>query len=535
MCVLCIFEASAQQFVPIGHEQNQVLDAWIQTTPNEVHTSVKPYVTRNINTDSLLYQHRTFNGARPSWLARKMRYDNLIGVHKPGFVVVVNPLMDFMYGSDLNEKADYYTNTRGIQLKGRIGSQLEFYTDYYENQARFPDYLNDFIQQYKVIPGQGMARAFEGSARDYAHASGGVSYTPSQYFNFAFGHGKQFIGDGYRSLLLSDNAFMYPYLRITTNVWKLQYTCLWVQYQDLQAPKTYVTGNAKKNAAYHVLSSRIGNWAEWSLFDAVVWQARDTAYYRGFELNYMNPIIFYHPVNFSLGSPDNAIIGSNLKLKPFKKVQLYGQLVIDDMDIARTKKGKGFILNKIGWQAGYKWFDFLYLPGLYAQTEYNRVRPYTYSHRTQSQSYTHYNQALAHPLGANFSEWVNFLTYRYKDITLSLQYNYAIYGEDSVDPLTGVRTNWGKDLFQTEYDAERGYPSNGTKPGDGFGNVVGQGIETTLHYFDAHLNYMLNPRYNLHIGAGFSSRVLHSALNHSTTQWWYLSLSTTLFNRYYDF
>ena len=39
----------------------------------------------------------------------------------------------------------------------------------------------------------------------------------------------------------------------------------------------------------------------------------------------------------------------------------------------------------------------------YLQIEYNRVRPHTYSHFSSSH-YSHFNHALAHPLGSNFKE-----------------------------------------------------------------------------------------------------------------------------------
>ncbi|HEY0058701.1 MAG TPA: hypothetical protein VGB56_06170, partial [Flavisolibacter sp.] len=39
-------------------------------------------------------------------------------------------------------------------------------------------------------------------------------------------------------------------------------------------------------------------------------------------------------------------------------------------------------------------------------------RPFTYSHRDSVANYTHYNQPLAHPLGANFNEWIALARYQ---------------------------------------------------------------------------------------------------------------------------
>ena len=61
-----------------------------------------------------------------------------------------------------------------------------------------------------IIPGRGIAKDFKSDAYDYPVAEAYLSYTPSKYFNFQFGNGKNFIGDGYRSLFLSDVASPYP-------------------------------------------------------------------------------------------------------------------------------------------------------------------------------------------------------------------------------------------------------------------------------------------------------------------------------------
>jgi hypothetical protein len=44
--------------------------------------------------------------------------------------------------------------------------------------------------------------------------------------------------------------------------------------------------------------------------------------------------------------------------------------------------------------------------------ETNLVRPFTYSHGDSIANYTHYNQPLAHPLGANFHELIGIARYQ---------------------------------------------------------------------------------------------------------------------------
>jgi hypothetical protein len=183
------------------------------------------------------------------------------------------------------------------------------------------------------------------------------------------------------------------------------------------------------------------------LFESIVWQGGDTTgARRGFDVNYLNPVIFYRPVEFSRGSPDNVIIGMNLKAIILKKYMLYGQLLLDEFSLTEVRAGNGWWANKQGFQLGWKFFDFLGIRNFCWQNELNVVRPYTYGHFTAEQSYTHYAQPLAHPLGANFIENVQFLRYRYKRWGIEAKFLYSIYGADTLSA-AGVMSNVGQNLF----------------------------------------------------------------------------------------
>ena len=119
----------------------------------------------------------------------------------------------------------------------------------------------------------------------------------------------------------------------------------------------------------------------------------------GFDINYLNPVIFLRPVEFSINSPDNILIGLNFRYNLTSKSNLYSQIVLDEFTINEMRENNGYWANKYGYQLGYKCFDFLNLPNLTFHIERNYVRPYTYSHWNES-NYGHYNEELAHPLGS---------------------------------------------------------------------------------------------------------------------------------------
>jgi len=517
----------AQQLnYPLYNPYFNKLEKELYSPENNFHTAVKPWLQTEINNiisiDSLQHTYAIeskFSSKFNKWAWNKIFNEHFIKIEKEGFNFTVDPVFNFELGKDLeNNNGKKYVNTRGFLVEGSIGRDFSFSTTFYENQATFVDYLDNTIRKGWVVPGQGGVKSFGDKGFDFAWASAYISYTPSRYFNIQFGHGKNFIGDGYRSLLLSDNAFNYPYLKITTNVWKLKYVNLYAEFQDLKNPHSYNLGFRKKYGTFHYLSYAVNKRLNIGLFESIIWQAQDSTGFRGFDINYLNPVIFYRPVEFSLGSPDNALLGLNISYKLGKNYTLYGQLMLDEFKFNEIRSGKGWWGNKQSFQLGVKSFDLFNLNNLYVQTEFNFVRPYMYSHSSSLQNYGHYNQSLAHPTGANFWESVSIVKYNYKRLFAEYKLNYILYGADSAN------VNYGKDIFQS-YE---------THPNE-YGNFVGQGIKTTVIYNDFRISYLLNPRTNFNLTLGVTNRMESSKIADKNSTYIYFGIRTSLHNFYYDF
>ena len=185
----------------------------------------------------------------------------------------------------------------------------------------------------------------------------------------------------------------------------------------------------KKHATIHYLNIAIKKNIHLGVFESIIWQSKSEEVYKGYELAYLNPVIFYRPVEFSQhSSKGNALMGANLNLL-FKSVTVYGQFLLDDLNISRQKDGdenyqEGFFQNKYGYQLGLKGK----IGGVKYLLEYNQVQPYTYGHRTILQNYSHMNQPLAHPLGANFSELLLMATYSINRFVFDIKMMSAKYG-----------------------------------------------------------------------------------------------------------
>jgi hypothetical protein len=509
--------ASFSQEIPLEQTFTDRIQGYLVHENKTAHTTFKPFLREQFQTtvlDSLLYPSR--KGAFSKTLAgRKVFNENLLVIDTGGFSVTIDPVFNFSLGRD---ETTTWINTRGIFVSGKIGNDVCFGTDIYETQAVFPEYIAGWVNETGVAPGQGPVKDFKKEGFDFTNVSGYISYTPSRYFNFRLGHGKNFIGDGYRSLLLSDNAFNYPYLRITTTAWKIQYTNLYVQLMDRQEPWSTTLGFNRKYATFHFLSADVTRRLNVSLFEGVIWEAADSTGSRGFEIQYLNPVIFYRPVEYSMGSPDNALMGLNIKYRLGKTLLAYGQVMLDDFKLEHVQNQDGWWANKQGFQLGLSGYNILKINHLNFRTEYNYVRPYTYSHWNSLQCYGQYNQPLAHPYGANFSEFIVQLNYFCHFWYFSYQHIYAIYGLDIHD------VNYGKNIFLS-------YSSH---PYD-FDNRVGQGLKTTLIRNDFLVAWLINPHTNMRLEAGISLRTEsnHQWKKDDTILW--VGLRTSLKNVYYDF
>tara|TARA_B100000242_G_scaffold292860_1_gene269306 strand:- start:1401 stop:3029 length:1629 start_codon:yes stop_codon:yes gene_type:complete len=517
--------------------ENNDINKYLYSEESNMHTSFKPILKSSFsfNIDSFLLSNDNYSNKNK--YLNKLFSNHLFVLSGDDYNVSVSPIVSFSKGIETEENKSTFVNTRGYFVQGMLGKKISFSTSFCENQAIFPNYLHSYIKSNNVVPGQGYARDFKGTGFDYAMSSGHVSYKPNKMFLLQFGHGKHFIGDGYRSLLLSDNSFNYPFLKIQTNFSKIQYTNLYCELMDINYFKTNLVDNIdqmgypKKYISSHYLSYNFTNKFNISLFESVVWRMNHAPGVRGFDVSYLNPIAMLRPIEFSLNSPDNVLIGLNSKYI-INRSYLYGQLIIDEFSLNDLREDNGFWGNKIGYQYGYKIFDAFGIERLNLQAEYNYVRPYTYAHHNPQQNYAHYNQPLAHPLGANFSEFLFLLNYKYQRFELSGKIIFSKYGGKILnDP-----TSYGNDLYFStgNYAEQEGLVAMGTGRPSDFDIQMYQGNLTTIEYKSLDISYIINPLTNLKLNFGLILRELNNDDGFLNTKYYNISLMSDLFNHYYD-
>jgi len=402
------------------------------------------------------------------------------------FFLKIDPILHLQIGDNRHDQNIIFQNTRGVRLGGLIDKKVAFSIQILENQQRFLNFQEREITRLNAIPGQGFFKRYRSGVIDglrgwdFLNTQAYVGLPISKSISLRLGHGRHFIGDGIRSLLLSDYANNYFYLQLNTKVWIFHFQNIFAELSPISSRDQ--PGNTllpKKYMAAHYLTLDISDRFSIGLFESVVFSREG-----GFELQYLNPLIFYRSVEQILDSPDNVLIGLTTKWIPKNNYQLYAQLLIDELRTDQAFSGRGWWGNKVAVQLGFKNFNVLNVPNLDLQIEYNSARPYTYAHRDEDltvrplASYSHFNQALAHPLGANFKEILFSLKYRFSfPIDVEATYMSAKIGDEEEDFI-------GRDIL-LNYES---------RPND-FDNFTGQGISNDISMLRFRASWEFFPQY----------------------------------------
>lgn len=428
----------------------------------------------------------SFRVRKPIWNTFFKTPAHLYETYAKDFTLILDPVLNLQVGNSSKVDAPLFVNTRGFSLRGNIGRKLGFYTYITENQERDPLFVQKYVNTHRGVPNAGYYKNFKTDGYDYFDARGGIDFAASKYFNFRFGYDKLFIGNGYRSLLLSDFSNNFLYLQMDVQLRKFSYKTV---IAELIAPFNPIpnrdTIRYKNYMALHHLSVQVAKWLNVGVYENVLYNGRN-----GIELSYFNPIIFYRSIEMQLGSGQSkATVGIDLKSNLFRRLQLYSQLAIGEFVFSDIMHyGRGSWLNKQALQLGAKYIDALGVKNLDVQGEINLIRPYMYTHKDSSTAFVHYNKELAHPLGANFREYILLLKYQpVPRLYFSGKLMYYKKGLDSA----GV--NMGGDIF-------RSYES---RPRD-YGFFIGTGIpaKCMLTSFSASFELLQN----LYIDANITNR-----------------------------
>lgn len=451
---------------------------------------------------------------------------NLLEVNTKDFFLAVNPVLQISMGKESDNDENIFLNSRGITIRGRIADKIGFTSTLTDNQERGPGFFQSWIGSHSAVPGVGFYKGFKKTAVDYFDVRGYVTFSATKFIDIQFGHDKNFIGNGYRSLFLSDWGNSYLFLKLNTRIWKLNYQNIFMELMPVFDRSAGDRVLDKKYQVMHHLSYNISKSVTVGLFEAVTFGRKNH-----FDFQYLNPIIFLRPVESGNGSGDKAKVGLDLKANIANRLQFYSQLLIDEFVLNKLKNDKNNYVNKYGYQLGVKYIDAFGIPNLDLQGEINRIRPFTYSHYDSVSNYTHYNQPMAHPLGANLQEFIGIV--KYQPAKKWYVYARAIYYYQGLD---SAGYNFGGNPFRLYNEGKPLLNPNDPLSGQRqTGFAVGGGMKATCLNALLQLSYELKE--NLYIDLSLQHRTYKVPLQNTNT-------SNTLFSagirlnmakRMYDF
>lgn len=394
---------------------------------NEVHENLFPANESQVKLDSLIQDPTIFYSSFTGWFFQKHWIQGEINNAK----VYVSPLVDLSYVQDITRKDKMmYRNTRGGFIKGSIGDKFTFLFSFAENQARFLDYQDTYFgiageryvkkggysRQNAVIPTGSRTKPYKTDAFDYAYSIGMVNFQVNKHLRFELGNQPNFVGVGYRSLLLSDHSINAFGLRTIYKINdKFSYQWLIKNHKNLyrkplkkyvESPfenkmysAVYFTYKPVKSLAISLFSAANALRADSMIRHKVQWQSLMPLPVINTDIAINNKIM-------------NGIMGLNLEWS-FRNYRIYGQLAFD-------KIGKKM---EMAGQFGMYYFDAFTIKNWMIQLEGNYVPNGFYTDDRSKLSYTHAQLPLAHPVGHNFAEIIFRTQYEWKRIYANITFN----------------------------------------------------------------------------------------------------------------
>lgn len=537
VALFCALISKAQQLnIPLNHTMNIGWERVIADSDSlSFHSGFKPLIENSIIDygkfqeyhKTQLKKHFAWFFKDSNWLKRKFKWENLFEKKGEDFYFDVNPLFYLEYGRDLanDNSMKFFKNGRGVIVNGHLTEKVSFSTSFMENQMYLPTYLRNYSDaissQYfngavlrpesPIVPGQGRVKRYGTLNRqyDFAYAQGYVSYSPTSTMNFQFGNGKLFVGDGYRSVLLSDNSFSFPHLRFTGSFLngRMQYTVVHAALQNMIRMREFSSPEGlfeKKAASFMYLSFQVNKKLQLGLFEGAMHRRHsDDQKLLPVDVFNLQPLIGLNLIRRGfLNENGNVLLGANFKYKPFRKSYFYGQLATDDPSNGRW-----------AYQIGAKWFDAFKTKNLFFQLEIDHTAKAFYTGLSGRVNYAHYNQPLALTGGGGTFETIFRGYYRTDDYFYEIRFHYQTYRSYSGP------NQVGKDVFL---------------PSDAYSDPSITSAMAHLFYRDISFGYILNPLYNMHLLIGWFHRDLRSVEAPYKTSYLYIGFRTSLSNFYYD-
>ncbi|MBI2257494.1 MAG: hypothetical protein HYU67_01175 [Flavobacteriia bacterium] len=500
--------------------ENYYKNEFLRFSKNACPSSFYPSNEGVFKLSDSIKDKRVFYYDLPVWFFQK----HWIQVEKEQFSIHISPLIHFAYGksTDTVDIKPLFRNSRGIYLDGQLGSKFSFQFVISENQSSFCDYEaqyfkdrgelyvtpNGYTKVNAVIPSASRTKYFKDTiypnAFDYAFSVGAVAYQINNKSRVEFGNTQQFIGNGYRSLFLSDNSTHAPFFRFQRSFCK-RWCYNFLSKKTLNLIRKPFSNGIEKSYENkwflaHYLTFQVKENLNISFFTGGIHLRADSI-----QKHSINPLFILPTFNTDLWNHSSIVNGINgLNIDYFLSgIKCYAQIVMDQVN----KK------TLFASQLGIHYFNVLKIKRLDFQIEWNQIPEDFYSNSNFKLAYSHSNLSITHPKGNNFSELYFRLSFMYKRFQFLCSFsNYFTRGGDIYSQI--IQNN----LFLTSDKKKMLFSQNG---------------QTQIYIGE--IIYRWNNRYNAQLYFQFRSRISNFGIFHQQNNSYLAGVRMSLFNQYLDF
>ncbi len=314
-------------------------------------------------------------------LAIAQHRDSALGVH-----VALEPVLDAELRHDPDRTATSLIAQGGVQLRGTLGNHVGF-------SARV---TNGSIAGDSLVAARDPRILCNGSfgvtgfGRDISFGDGHLR-ADFDNVSFEIGRERMQLGAGLDASLFvgSHLPCNYDYLRFNAHLGRFTFTHLHASLlvdaagTTLQGPFSDIPA---KFLAAHLLSFGPFAGMRWSIGESVIYHGR------GFEIGYLNPLVFMKTQEQYLRDRDNANLYLAMTAAPAHGLLLEGEMLVDDLRFSQI--GEGFWNNKTAWRVAAR-TTALVAPWLDASVSYTRLEPYVFTHFNRLNNYTHAGMLIA--------------------------------------------------------------------------------------------------------------------------------------------
>lgn len=410
------------QEIPLSMKWNEraQMDYLTSKSDTFVHQGFFPWTGYSEKSDSvLIFEMLSVKYSYSSYF-KDFGHHSFLQVKNKNFILHINPIMNFEFS---NDSASHFSgNTRGILISGQLDKRFRFVSGMVENQAFFQPYVTDYVKKNSVVPGSGRSKVFKKYGYDFSNAFGYLTYNFNSKFQLLLGHTRQFVGYGYRSVLLSDNTLDYPTLRFSFTYRRIQYLASYSVFQSATTFDNLSGVHTRKFSSMQYLNYIVTPKWEIGLFENTIFQPMSLENNRPPE-EFYSPVLFSDYLIYGLRNRKNVMLGFQSRYSLFPQLKIYGQYALDDYAHADDLLPS----NKMALQLGMKLNEPLHIKNLFLLAELNYATAGTYGLSNEQETFSNSNEPIAHPLGNHFYEKVFLAHYSFKRLFLNISVNDAYY------------------------------------------------------------------------------------------------------------